>query len=368
VKRARYQRGSVVFNRRSRTWHYLWTDEGHRRSKLIGSIRDYPTKSSAWDAVESAGGDTTDQLNSTASVATLISQYRIEKMPQRFSTKRGYEAWLKNYIEPRWGNSQLTDLQPRPVELWLRDLTLSPKSKVHIRGLLRMLWDYAMWRGDVLTERNPMELVRIKGASKRMRKPPSLTVEQFHLLLQQFGEDRCFRTLLLIAISFGLRVSEVLALKWQDVDWLGKRLRIVRGIVRQIVGDVKSERSAAEMVVADDLLAALAQWRQESQFSDAQDWVFASPVKLGRLPLSYTFVSREISKAAQNAGIGHVTPHCFRHTYRTWLDSIGTPIGVQQKLMRHADIRTTMNYGDAVTDDMRQAHEGVVRLAMHPLN
>ena len=51
-----------------------------------------------------------------------------------------------------------------------------------------------------------------------------------------------------------------------------------------------------------------------------------------------------------------------------WLDSIGTPIGVQQKLMRHADIRTTMNCEDAVTDDMRQADEGVVRLAMHPLN
>jgi hypothetical protein len=44
---------------------------------------------------------------------------------------------------------------------------------------------------------------------------------------------------------------------------------------------------------------------------------------------------------------------------------VGTPIGVQQKLMRHSDIRTTMNlYGDAVTDDMRSAHEKVVRLAM----
>ena len=40
-------------------------------------------------------------------------------------------------------------------------------------------------------------------------------------------------------------------------------------------------------------------------------------------------------------------------------------LGVQQKLMRHADIRTTMNYGDALTDDMRDAHEKVVRLAFH---
>ena len=45
--------------------------------------------------------------------------------------------------------------------------------------------------------------------------------------------------------------------------------------------------------------------------------------------------------------------HAFRHTYRSWLDAVGTAISVQQKMMRHADIRTTMNiYGDVVTDEM----------------
>lgn len=40
----------------------------------------------------------------------------------------------------------------------------------------------------------------------------------------------------------------------------------------------------------------------------------------------------------------------MRHSYRAWLDAVGTPIAVQQKLMRHADIRTTMNtYGDIMT-------------------
>jgi len=72
-----------------------------------------------------------------------------------------------------------------------------------------------------------------------------------------------------------------------------------------------------------------------------------------------------LGDAAQNAGIGHVSSHTFRHTHRTWLDSVGTSVGVQQKLMRHADVRTTMNiYGDAVTQDMRDAHEKVVRLAL----
>jgi integrase len=48
-----------------------------------------------------------------------------------------------------------------------------------------------------------------------------------------------------------------------------------------------------------------------------------------------------------------------------WLDKVGTTVGVQQKLMPHADIRTTMNiYGDADSSDMRNAHEKVVHLAI----
>ena len=67
----------------------------------------------------------------------------------------------------------------------------------------------------------------------------------------------------------------------------------------------------------------------------------------------------------KKAGMGHVSSHTFRHTYRTWLDSVGTPVGVQQKLMRHSDIRTTMNiYGDAVTDDIREATQKVARMAL----
>jgi integrase len=49
-----------------------------------------------------------------------------------------------------------------------------------------------------------------------------------------------------------------------------------------------------------------------------------------------------------------------------WLDSVGTPVGVQQRLMRHADITTTMNiYGDVVTDDMRAASGKVATLALN---
>ena len=93
--------------------------------------------------------------------------------------------------------------------------------------------------------------------------------------------------------------------------------------------------------------------------------VFASPVKLGRQPVSYPHVWQQFQKAAQRAGIPQFGTHSLRHTYRSWLDAVGTPIAVQQKLMRHSDIRTTMNiYGDVVTDEMAHSHSRVVGLAL----
>jgi len=355
--------GSVVLDKRSKTWNFFWWEDGKRRSKVLGK---FPTKTAAWNAAQSLRETSTTKPKATVpTVAALVESYRVEKMPERMSTRRGYDGWLNNYIVPKWGDCELTELQARPVERWLDSLALAPKSKVHIRGLLHVLWDFAMWSGEIPTKRNPMELVNVRNASHRVRKTRSLTVEQFQLLLEAVGNDACWRTILLLAVSFGLRISEVLGLKWNDVDWLGKTIRIERGVVKQIVDDVKSSCSARTMVCADELLDVLTSWRQTTQFSEAEDWVFASAYKLGRQPLSYTFVWENLGNAAQKAGIGHVSSHTFRHTHRTWLDSVGTPVGVQQKLMRHADIRTTMNiYGDAATADMRDAHEKVVKLAL----
>lgn len=119
------------------------------------------------------------------------------------------------------------------------------------------------------------------------------------------------------------------------------------------------------MSVDAELLAMLRSWKQITQFGAANGWVFVSPVKLGRQPLSYPHVWLCFRDAARRAGLPHFGTHSLRHTYRSWLDAVGTGIVVQQKLMRHADIRTTMNlYGDVVTDEMREAHSKVVRIAL----
>jgi integrase len=73
-----------------------------------------------------------------------------------------------------------------------------------------------------------------------------------------------------------------------------------------------------------------------------------------------------VQDAAKAAGLETFGTHTLRHSYRSWLDAVGTSLAVQQKLMRHADIRTTMNiYGDVVTDEMATASAKVARLVVN---
>jgi len=68
-----------------------------------------------------------------------------------------------------------------------------------------------MWPGDVPTQRNPIELVTVKGAAKRNRQPRSLTVEEFRSFAANLSEP--FHTIALLSVCLGLRISECLALK-----------------------------------------------------------------------------------------------------------------------------------------------------------
>lgn len=229
--------------------------------------------------------------------------------------------------------------------------------------MMYMLMDFAMWCGAIELARNPIELVVVKGATKRIKKPRCLTVNQFQKLSAELHEPH--RTVGLVCVCYGLRISECLALRWSDIDWLNGKLTIERSIVEQHVDDVKTNGSRRSLTVASELMQVLQLWKQATQFSAESDWVFASPVKIGRQPYSYTGVWRELQRAGEAAGIGKLGTHSFRHTYRSWLDAVGTPIAVQQKLMRHSDIRTTMNiYGDVVTDEMERAHGKIVGLAL----
>ena len=170
----------------------------------------------------------------------------------------------------------------------------------------------------------------------------------------------------MLCVSLGLRISECLALKWSDVDWLSGVLLVERGIVTGQVGETKTEGSRRALTLASEILAVLKTWKISTQFGGADDWVFASPSQLGRLPWSYPWTWKMFQDAAVAAGLETFGTHTLRHSYRSWLDAVGTTIAVQQKLMRHADIRTTTNvYATVVTDEMATASGKVARLVVY---
>jgi len=96
------------------------------------------------------------------------------------------------------------------------------------------------------------------------------------------------------------------------------------------------------------------------------DWLFANP-DTGRPWWAHQIQQRHIRQAGLKAlkldGIGW---HTFRHTYSSLLRQLGVEVKVQQELLRHADIRTTLNvYTQAVPQYLREANSRVVRLVLN---
>ena len=88
---ARHKTGSVVFDKRRKTWNFLWWEDGKRRSKLIGTANEHTTKASAWRGAMAFQGSQENQPKSDGNKLTvnmLVQQYRVERMPKRIDTRR----------------------------------------------------------------------------------------------------------------------------------------------------------------------------------------------------------------------------------------------------------------------------------------
>jgi len=114
-----------------------------------------------------------------------------------------------------------------------------------------------------------------------------------------------------------------------------------------------------------DLAHILLEWRKQAPFRGDGDWVFGSP-KTGKPYYQEHIQQAHLREAGEQAGLGReIGWHTFRHSYRSWLDETGAPMKVQQELMRHASIQTTMNvYGQAMLETKREANSKVVEMAL----
>jgi len=232
-------------------------------------------------------------------------------------------------------------------------------SDTGVRNLMSVLFNHGI-RHEIC-DRNPIQLVR--QSAKRKAVPVVLTPMEVQRLLSALALRE--RTLVLVAFGTGLRMSELFALKWRDVNFQTNEVNIVRSIVFQVISPCKTEASQKPIPLDPQLADALLLWRQQTRYKGPDDWVFASPAARGRHPYWGQCIMRTfIRPAALKVGIVKAIGwHTFRHTYSSLLRQNRTDIKVTQELLRHASSRVTLDtYTQAVTLHKRKAQSDVMRL------
>ena len=212
-----------------------------------------------------------------------------------------------------------------------------------------------------LFDRNPIHLVR-QGA-KRRRAPTVLMPAEIKALVDSLGIRE--RTLVLLAVSTGLRQSELFGLKWSDIDFDQGTMNVTRSIVYGVVGPCKTESSQKPVPVHPLLADALSEWRRLCTYTEPDDWVFASRRYRGRRPYwGQAILRKYVRPVAQRVGIQKcIGWHTFRHTYSTLLRSVGTEFKVMQELLRHSTLRSTLDvYTQAITPAKHAAQAAVLSL------
>ena len=370
------QDGSVTVERRKRgpdVWCFRWREAGpdgrriHRRI-VLGTADELKSISSARKAVvglrREINVDDIRIRRESIKLADLSKHFQQRELANHnprisYSTKKAYAGYLEKWIEPRWGEYRLVEVRAVEVESWLRSLNRAPGTRSKIRNVMSLLFNHG--RRHDLCDRNPIEWVR--QSAKRLQAPDILTSNEVRALLAnlRFRE----RTLVLLAVTTGLRRSELFALKWKDVDFQAKQIHVTRSIVQNVIGVCKTESSQKPVPAHDDLMEALRQWHRQTPYQLPESWVFASPQNQGRRPyLSQQIMQRHIVPVARKLGITkRIGWHTFRHTYSTLLRSTGAELKIMQELLRHSTIRVTLDiYTQAVTTEKRNAQEAVVAL------
>jgi integrase len=385
-QRTRYQEGNISRVRRSRVpdyWALRWWEidangKRVRRKAVIGPVSEFPTEASARKAAESLRLTINEAASRVEhrpiSVSALIEHYiehelcsGDEEEAKSFATQRTTQDFLRLYIQPHWGGYKLRDVRSVAVEKWLRNLTkengepYSRPTKAKIRNIMSAVFNHAIRYEFLPQGMNPITLVR--QSAKRMRIPDVLEASELTSLFERLSQRD--RAMVLLDASTGLRRSELMALKWSDLDFETLEVSVTRSIYRSIVGKCKTEASRKPVPLDPWVAEELLMWRRSAPYNQADDWIFASPRVKGKRPYQPDMIlQRCIRPAAVEAGITkHIGWHTFRHTFSTMLKAGGADIKVMQELLRHANSRITLDiYTQAMSPEKRKAQSGVVQM------
>lgn len=251
------------------------------------------------------------------------------------ATRKGYETHLRMRILPALGAIPVGRLDAPTVHRWVTDLQ-QVVSKATTASALRSLRSMLRWGIPAgLVHTDPTIGVRMRGMPKPV-KPRALTRTEVEKLANSFPLLRD-ATLIRVAAYVGLRPSEALALKWENVDLEGRRVYV--RLARDRDGTFKDPKSHHERTIPLRQLAhdALTQWRNH-----APDTELVFPNSRGRMLDSAWH--NQFRKLRTEAGFATVTLNNLRDTFATTMIEAGASPKQIQRWMGHADIATTYKH------------------------
>ena len=285
--RARYQRGYLRLGRRKTgpaCREFLWWDTEPtgrlvRRTAAIGTVQKYPNVEDAWQASNglrmSINEARNRQREQAITVGDLVDHYGKTELAgdlgnggKSHATRIVYKDFLARWVRPAWGGLNIRAVRTIAVEHSLGQLVrrdgspMAPSTKAKIRNLMSVLFNHAIRYEWLEQGRNPILLVR-QGA-KRRKIPEYLDAEDLRALLPQL--DRRFRVMVFLDAVTGLRRSEFLALKWQDIDFGGLQINVRHSIYLNVVGNCKTETSRKPVPMDPILASELRTWKQDTPY------------------------------------------------------------------------------------------------------
>jgi integrase len=393
---ARYGAGTLVSRAgpNGDTWIAKWRDGGRQVQRGLGFVhsKKHPEGLTRAEA-EAALAKLRDQVaiertEARAAEAKRAAAERRRTLSQvgealiaakraagrKPSTIEAYSYWLRIHIIDFFGPmpvGKITREDVRGFASALERKGLAPKSRANALGTLHSLIEFAIDEGWMVGE-NPVKRVEKPALSETDPDVRFLETEEVEALLRAVPDDplgRVERVMYLTAAMTGMRQGELFALRWRDVDWSARRIRVRRNYVRGEFGTPKSKRSSRSVPLASRVATELELLSQESRWKGDDDLVFAHP-ETGR-PIDRSKLLKRFKAALRRADVRAVRFHDLRHTFGTRMAAQGMPMRVLQELMGHRDFKTTLIYADYAPSEreaewVEQAFRRVAPPAIEP--
>jgi integrase len=257
----------------------------------------------------------------------------------KLSTQRGYRMVLGHHLLPCFGDLRLCDITKLGVQQFVAEKFRQCLAWQTVRNawiVLSSILDSAVEYGYLVV--NPARGVKFPPQPPR-QDPEILTAGAFAQLLAHLQEP--YKTMVTLAALTGLRIGEVLALRWQAVNLDSGTVRVSESVFQGQFQKPKSEKSARTIPIGPVLRSLLENYRKRAVHARPEDLVF--PNRRNGAYRESNLLERVLKPAGEAAGGGRVTWHQFRHVHSSLLHDLGVPPKVAQQQLGHATVETTLN-------------------------